>query len=569
MADNKLKDLQISLETLAFSEAVSNKRAQFFSQIKSGQEFNNSYGQDAILEIIPIVEDYIKGLYSKRNQHTKKFYWEIIKTAHEAHLEDKKLMKPEVKIAEMVAVLLVSTLSKQIGLTPYSAKMAKTGLRLLNVPFDLHEDYMDSAINFFGEIIKHVSEMTDIFTVDQVNGREYFLFLSPQWEELVNNVKDTAGTNASAFKPMVVPPVPHTDLVSGKGGYLISDSPLLKHPAKMNGKIAKSIKNFKDKMFFESINKIQGTPYCVNTKLLEVLRSYYENGYFFNEFPIEVDEEKALIEAQKSITKRNKKREKYAKDTGTEYTELLKTTVDQEIRKYRNTEIESVRKTLHLFEQADFYAGFKEIFYPIFLDARGRMYAYASDGLTNVGNGNEMSKALLQFANKQEIDENGIFNLYLSLGNALGHDKKHVNIKCDLAIDWYREHEVDFQNGNFDIFFTNQSNFDEPINALAIVLELLEFYKDPTYKTGYIAHRDARVSGSSIIGTVLRDRYIMELTSVIDTELEKLPDAYTMVSVRALELAEASTNPLAQDLLEIADKLFYTQCIQVCGDDHV
>lgn len=552
-----MTNFQLTLEKQNYSNAAANKRAQMEGHIKAGQEFNLSYGKKALVEILPVVEDFIKAKYAMRNQHTQRFFWNVIKPLHEAG------EKPEMSISEVVAVNLVGSLSKQTGFTQAADKMARNTLITLNVPFDQRPEYKDSALQFFATVIQHVAEMTDIYTVEQINGREYFLFVSDKWKDIITDAQDKFALNVDNFAPMIVKPRPHKDLFSGKGGYLHSDSPLMKDPAKVKGRMPQELRDFNstnNAEFFGIINASQEVPYCVNIKLLRILASYYQNGMVFNDFPVQIQEDTAELEAMKEVDERNARRQEYAEKNDIEYKPLLLSTINEVRRKYLSRQVEAVRKTNALFEQAEFYTDFEEMFFPVFMDHRGRRYPYATNGLTI--HGDEMAKALVQLANKRTLTEAGLQSLMETLGNCLGHDKLACDKKADEALKWWNTNVDTFKLGDFSMFFFDQDEFEEPINALAIVLELLEWTKDPeNFKCGYIAHRDARVSGSSIIGTILRDRDVMEMTSVMDwvSEEGKLKDAYTSVAQSALVKAEAlcaQGNELAAGLLTHVDVLF-------------
>ncbi|MGL4357846.1 MAG: DNA-directed RNA polymerase [Cetobacterium sp.] len=590
----QLIEKQLILESIANNENISKARTEMERQIRSKAEYNLSYGKDAVVIIIEKVEAYIKELFGLKNQHNKKFYWDKVKPSYEAYTERKAAVKalekakaaelkkkkageeyseellnerpieigedPIEVIANITAIKLVGGLSRETTLTKIGFDISKSAMHALKMELHEREEYSEQAFKFFEIIVLHISETTDLFKTEQINNREYVIKVSDEWKEIIDTTCKEFGNNAQAYRPMIVKPLPHTSLTDSVGGYLTSRSPLMKHPHREDGKIFSAYSEFNAETypeFFEIHNRMQEIPYCVNTKLLEVLRDYYGMGYSFTDFPVIEREELVEEQAQKEIDTRNTKRQEYAAKYSTEYTPLAASTVAKVFKSYKDKEKEATRKTESLLEQAEFYSQFEEIFYPIFIDHRGRRYPYSTAGLSYQGD--EMAKALVHFANKEEINEDGMEALLETLGNALGFDKKHVDVKVQLAKNWWAGNRDAFFDGDFSIFFKNQGDFDEPITALAITLELIEILKDPSYKTGIIVHRDARVSGSSIIGTILRDKSIMQLTSVIDTDNEDLPDGYSFVSGKALDYTVAMADAgdkLAQEILEFSDELF-------------
>lgn len=570
---NDLNKLQTIKETLLSSYAGSEKGRQYFEAIRKEQEYNLKHGKEAISEILPIVENTVAGMYGRKNMHRKKFYWEVVKPAQIKYREElenkvpkaKRSINPDEKIAEIVGIVLAGSLSKQVLFTSVVMKMANFAFSMFGVPFHQREELKAPAVNFFVPLIQEVAELTDIFFLEQPEGRETYLTLSPQWVQHIQEVKGNFNLDVGAFHPMIVKPTRHTSLVDDKGGYLTIKSPLLKYPVKEGGKIHPMLLNFTDKtnpVYFEIINAAQEVPYCVNVKLLNVLQQLNENGLSFKDFPIEPNNEVAHKIAEEKVAYRNHRRAEFAKAKGEEYIPLKQKTVDAVFHNEENAEKEKADRVCRTLEQAEDFAYFEAFYYPLFVDYRGRRYPYANTGLSYQGD--ELGKALVQFANKKKVTHKGVFALFDTLANTLGFDKLTLEVKRAKAISFYEENKEAWMAGDFSMFpldsHSDNPVFDEPINALAIVLELLEIEKDPEYKCGYIAHRDARCSGSSIMGTVLRDKSLMEMTSVIDwSEEGKLGDAYNSVARIATKYTETVAekgDELAQELLEYRDVLF-------------
>lgn len=568
------------LEVMSYTEACSVSQDRNMKHVENGAEYNLAYAQDIIQVIIPEVEKYIRDLYTRRNQHVKPFFWNWIKPQYLKHKEDvdakvsKQMMTPDpaTKIAEIVAVLLTANLSKGVMLTEISMEISNATMQAFNVPFMNHSEWRTPTMNFITPIIMEVSEKTDIFTIEQIAGREKRLVLSKQWEEKVKEIQDNFGLNVSKYKPMIVKPTPHTNLVDGNGGYRHSESPLLKYPVRIDGKIHPFIRNFNAKTqpaWFDRINKAQETAFQVNKPLYNLILEYYKRKKkTFKDFPLKKDKVTAYKEATKEIEKREKKRKVNMPKYGKEYTPMLNSTLNKIIKAHDNAAVETARKTKALFEQCKLYEDEPEIFFPIFVDYRGRRYPYANTSLSYQGD--ELSKAMLVFANKKQITEEGEQVMYETLANTMGLDKRVCEQKVEYAKEFFLNNLVDFLNDKWDIFFDDSHKdedagevkiFEEPITALSICYELVQFVKDPEYYTGLICHRDARCSGASIIGTVMRDKGVMEMTSVIDyaDEYGFLGDAYKNSAEKALEICQKRAekgDQICCDLEELSDKLF-------------
>ncbi|MGL5964461.1 MAG: DNA-directed RNA polymerase [Fusobacteriaceae bacterium] len=573
-----LNRTQLDNEARAINRAAKLKKDELERQINNEQEFNLTYGNEAILAIMPIPEKELTEMFSRKNQHTKKFYWKYIKPIQDLEREVKPKVSIEYFIASIVALELTASLSSDVTLTSIASDITNVVFHNLRVPMEERREMSKHGIGFFAGLVMDIAENTDIFTIEQVNGRENRLFLSPEWEEHVRRCKDEYNTNVCGFDPMVVMPNVYSNLLDSEAGYLLTPSPLLKFPTRdLDKKVLESITNFNDQTnpaFFAYVNRVAQTPYCVNARLLEKLQDFYnKRKMFFADFPrmVESEEERgirkeaALKGANKEILARNAKRKSYADWKGLEYTPL---TADSEaliIKEHEKRYEDKVSKTTGLLKKAYEFVVFDNLYYPPFLDARGRIYPYASGSLSTQGD--EMAKALIQFANKKVLGKDGMNALFDTLGNTLGFDKMLLPVKRQKAIAWFKKHYSEFNEGNFDLFILDshkpekERELEEPITAMAICIELMEASKDPEYKSGYVNHRDARVSGSSILGTSMLDKNLMEMTSVIDwyNEENRLGDAYVAAAEAAMKVAKGMAeggDEIAIDLYTYHEELF-------------
>ena len=559
-----LHQFEEHLETIAYSSAFTKAKSQYMEAIRGGREYSTEYGIEAMNKIIPVVNNFINIQYESFSFYDKPFLVNVLKPYTDVKVKGVKGTNLE-RFAEMVAVNIVSNISSSPLTSVMIDKLITSFCLLANLDFEEAKSYNEQMVDLFLSIILEVQRL-DIYMVGTDINEGSRITLSPQWVAHTDELFNSISSDKYAYKPMVLKPLPHKDLISTDGGYLICRSPLLKYPTKVNGRIHKMIEEFTDQShpsFFATVNKIQETPYCVNKNLYLLIKSYYEKGFFFKDYPITSGQKDEVVAAEikNEIDSRNEKRRKWAEsrpaEEKVEYKPLGKMTVSEIERKYKSKAKEDARKTMDVFDQCEYFGGFEEIFFPIFFDFRGRRYTYNQTGLTYQGN--ELSKALVNFANKEAFTQEGIISMFETLANTLGHDKKSLKMKTKLAVKWWNDNKNEMLNGDFSIFFTKQDEFDEPINAMAICLELVEYTKDKEYKSGYIAHRDARCSGASIIGTLLGDKAIMELTSVLDVCIDKedkLPDAYMKAADSAVQLAEKGTKKELKDLLEHKDTFF-------------
>lgn len=531
MPFNSLYENQISNEVRSSSDAYSKALYNFHQNLRNGSEYNTSYGASAIETIVPVVESYLIKMVDRRGQHHNKFWWNILRPLISSTASDKK--PASTSVADIVALNLVSQLSKKPTLTSVIRKISDAVHNLLDMTFDDREEHLEQTLKFFLGVLQCIEEEADVIVLSNIDNEGYRVVATSQWYGLMDEAMNSLGAYTSVYKPMVCEPIPHTSLFDELSGYLVTRSPLLKKKVRVNGKVHDALTSFtfhNHPEFYAETNKVQATPYTINRKVFEVLRSLYGKGKFFEEFPLSIEQKEATIdeEHQKVVSAQNKLNAYYAQRQGIEFKEVGVKGSNKLRKKVVSKWEEAVRKTNDILSDAEFYAGYDKIWFPVYFDNRGRRFTYVPTGnLTYMGT--ELAKALLLFADQKALTKQGIRQLFYTLGNALGMDKLPLHIKGIKAVKWWQAHESEFMNGNFDVFVDEQSMFDEPINALAVVMELVSFKKDSSYLSGYIAHRDARCSGASIIGTLLNDEKAMTLTSVLETSqkaVERLPDAY-------------------------------------------
>lgn len=580
----KKMEIQFNIEKSPLNQMIADRRKSQDKYIKAGQEYNLNHGQIVMSELLPIAKKVVAAFHKDAGRYYKPFYMQFVKPLHDNYLEDKanKSLKkyektpcPDEQMAGQLVAMLASTLSKGSTMANISAQVGNGVMQLFNIPFtdfDLWQD--DAAILahcHLEELIKH--EDNEVFVLSFEDNRTKRLLLTEEWEKKVEEAKEHYTANVSTFKPTVVKPPHHVNLHSGDGGYLFTQSALLKDPMRAfvgcrdfhPSILAFTIENNPE--WFNEINRLQDTPYEVFGLLLDVIQEARdrdeEEGLSFGGFPKTADVTVAADLAEEEIRIRNEVRAKKYPEKGS----LKKTTEKQIHRRHFSTLDSKAKKTQVLLDMAEFYREHGYFYFPLFTDYRGRVYPYANTGLSFQGD--EMSKALLVFGEKKPLGKKGEQAMFEALGNCINSigDKINRKRKAVLARQWFDTQHKNFSRGQFDLFFTDSNLpdddkfFDTPINALAIVLHLIEYFKDPEYLCGYILHQDARCSGASIIGTSMRDLEIMQKTSVVDWENEdgRLGDLYTEVSKKALQVCEwagKNGDVLCQDLMEFEKKLF-------------
>lgn len=563
-----MKNIQIQMEQNAKNRAVGKFNMSVDRAINTNNEFETSYGRNIIVELYPLVEKFVKEQMVNKSWgklYTVATYLKPAQITYSETLalweEDRVGKKPKDPIESFcytVTVGMVNTISSEPSFLSAADKLAKVTLRFFEVEPAEQQEAREKMLGWFGKMLMEVANVSTVFDIEQTYNDQYFLNVSVAWVEIIEDYRRNAEASAQEFRPMVCKPINHTNLYSTRGGYLATPSPILKRPGRVLGErdLHPSILNFNSKTnpaFFHYINKLQSTPLCVNNKLFEVMNELKEEGLEFTEYKDNIDSYTDLIQKDydKDISDRTKSRKSYCEFAEVEFEEYKESFLKFKMKEVRSKYKEKVNKTIMIMKQCEELVQFPEIFYPVFCDHRGRVYPYATYGLTPQGD--ELSKAMLQLANKIKLTERGVDALYATLGNALGHDKKNLTKKVRIASEWFSEWN---ETQDYTVFVTDEKSFDEPVNALAICLELVEYHKNPDYLCGYIAHRDARCSGTSIMSTILRDIKGMRLTSVTEHGIntQTLPDAYQTCCNETYDIVKK--NKRYEDLLPFEDTLF-------------
>lgn len=139
-------------------------------------------------------------------------------------------------------------------------------------------------------------------------------------------------------------------------------------------------------------------------------------------------------------------------------------------------------------------------YFPAYLDFRGRLY-YRGDYLNPQGN--DLSKALLQFTSKAKIDDDAKWWYYIHGANCYGVKGTYQN-----RYNFIQERENEIRQiakdpiKNINLW----TDTDSPFSYLAFVLDCNAYLNDPeNYESGLRIASDASSSGLQILSLLLRD----------------------------------------------------------------
>ena len=282
--------------------------------------------------------------------------------------------------------------------------------------------------------------------------------------------------------PMVVPPrrwvSPH------RGGYIT------KHPGnrlvkQANRKYHEQICDVEMPAVYDAVNAIQSTPWRINTRLYEIVRSIWDGGGMLGGLP----ERNPLPVPVRPVTDDEEVIGRWKREAMNVYDANNKQ-VAQRI---------SMSQRLWIAEK---FKDEGEIYFPHALDFRGRVYPIPVGGPNPQGD--DLSKALLEFARGEPITDQGAQWLAIHLANQFGQDK----LPFEERVDWVFANEAMILDSARDPLDGERfwATADNPFLALAACFEWLGYFENGgDWITHLPIHLDGSNSGLQHFSALLRD----------------------------------------------------------------
>lgn len=354
---------------------------------------------------------------------------------------------------------------------------------------------------------------------------------------------DTIDESHAAYKPMLVPPVPHNNLLDHDGGYLEIKSPVLKNPEWAEVRQYKFTAKNEGELFFETINKMQSTEWAVNTEFLEWMKQckhpsvmkYFNNN--INKMQIDLNKKTKMINAQITKLERVAKTSNYL---STQTTDADKRTLHITDALNANDEIDRLNEELvnatstvgkargweQTLSDAKYFSGYEKFYHPVFCDNRGRVYTYNTSLSFQ---GNSLAKALIRTFSTERLTDSGVYQLQVLLGGMIeGFSKKSTSSRYNRVQELHEAFTKCIEHSDYSVI--DLLDEDEVLQALNIMYTLYMYNKDSTYQTGILAYIDATSSAIQIQALVQKCSKAAGLTNLLPNSTDELPDAYKAVA---------------------------------------
>ena len=321
------------------------------------------------------------------------------------------------------------------------------------------------------------------------------------------------------------------------GGYWTEEMPQLDLVKIRNKRFKQELENFRMPEVYQAINTMQNTAFRINKFVLDVMQFAWDNqkhwGQLNTGYKIDIPNKPHDIDTNEKARKEWKKQ-----------AAIINT---------QNKRIESKSRLFaKVLQIADKYKDAEQLYYPLQLDFRSRVYCVpAFLNYQSVGG----AKALLEFANGKAItkENKGDFWLAVHGANMWGEDK------CSLAdrVKWVEENEEWIVAcGEDPIANLQWTDADEAYQFLAFCNE---WYRYKQAGDGFISHLPVSVDGScnglQLYSLMLRDEKAGKLVNL--TVTDEPQDIYQVIADNVRErLRQDATDgkPYAQAWLNYGVK---------------
>jgi DNA-directed RNA polymerase len=368
-------------------------------------------------------------------------------------------------------------------------------------------------------------DATGFFTLDQ-RGRAGTYTLTPT-EAVQKWITEQHARSAlldPVFMPMVVRPRRWRSLWTG--GYLRQPGGkgLVRESWSSRG-ISEALASADLSLVYEAVNHIQETPWRINRRVFEVMRAVWDGGGNLGGLPprddLPMPPKPADIDTNEDARKawRAKAAEVYDRNA-----RLFSARVDTQQRLW----------------VAQKFADEAAIWFPHSVDFRGRVYPIPSNGVHPQGD--DGSKALLEFAHGLPLGKSGGYWLAVHIANLFGVDK----VSFMERVEWTHDHARELIDSALDPLdgerFWTQA--DSPWMALAAAFEFAGWLEHgDTYVSHLPIPLDGSNSGLQHFSALLRDPAGARAVNLVPSQEPN--DVYAEVARIAQDHVDADADPRA------------------------
>lgn len=293
----------------------------------------------------------------------------------------------------------------------------------------------------------------------------------------------------------------------------------------------------------QAVNRLQGTKWQVNKKVLEVMLSVSENDMGWGNLPTTFSAKEHLMPCPHPDIEKEFLTEEQKEDRKLWRLQSAPLYAEQESR---NSKVLAVKRVLI---EAKRFQEYDSIYFSYFLDFRGRIYPKASNLHPQ---GTDYVKSLLQFSEGKAIDTISAVSYFFMQGaNSFGHglDKKTLAEKTQ----WVKDNKfgiVKSAENPYDLDGLWHQSDEDPWLFLAFCFEYTEWCQTNTmkFKSKLPIAFDGSCNGLQHLSAMLLDEVGGEAVNLTNKPVKQ--DIYDTVRARTEKLLESNSEPLAEQLLK-------------------
>lgn len=375
------------------------------------------------------------------------------------------------------------------------------------------------------ELLRHVTGLIEYVYILEKAGKKptRYVTASKATFDWIENYNDTKELFEPFWLPTADSPLPWESI--WVGGYDTAGTALPKLPfiKTSNMEFLRANEQAHIATPMAACNLIQGTPWRVNKRVLEVAQWAWTNNVEIGALPSKEDEVVPEVPGDFDENAESNRRWRqmaagiYARNASTKSKRLLTSKIIYTAEKLSNT----------------------RFFFPSHCDFRGRVYNISS-ALSIMGN--DLCRGLLCFARSERLaNDNDAKWLAVAGANAWGNDKVTLDERWKWA-ESFTESAMRIANDpRSDLTWASA---DKPWAFLAWCFEWAEYKSSGKVDSVLPVNLDASNNGLQILSMLTRDRYGMHATNVLPTETPQ--DIYGVVAEHALKTLKDDGSDLAR-----------------------
>lgn len=340
--------------------------------------------------------------------------------------------------------------------------------------------------------------------------------------------------------PMVVEPLPW-DGVEG-GGYLLPTSRYSLIQAR-SANAQQQLNAQEMPAFYNSINALQGTKWSVNRSIAYVYLQLLRQDEGVAGLPVRLTKRAVVPYLPWTGTGMDHAEIEAYKEAHPEEMQALNK-LRREARATNEKNLASMALEHQRLGVLNIMRKFDHFYFPYFADFRGRIYAAATVGILSP-QGDDISKALLRFAEGKPIGEEGALWLGRHVCGTWGNDKT-TQMNKDLWVEFNRDWLVACARD--PLKNREWMKADKPFQFLAAIIEYAGYLAEGP---GFVSHlpisQDGSCSGLQHYAAMLRDAKMAASVNVSPSEEPQ--DIYSVVLDACHALAKGDTQSFKEEAL--------------------